>query len=94
MPGALPDYLRSLDSLASRYRLLKPRHPHCLLLFRLGLFYQAFGDDARLLARVAQVPLRSFNELDLAEIPVLGCERILNQIALADVTIIVYDDQL
>lgn len=42
-----------------QYLEIKKRHPNDLLLFRLGDFYEAFDDDARLLARELDIVLSS-----------------------------------
>src|SRR5688572_16496601 len=40
--SALPD-----TPVMRQYQELKARHPHALLFFRLGDFYELFGEDAR-----------------------------------------------
>jgi len=42
-----------------QYLRLKSTHPDCILLFRLGDFYETFDDDARVVARVCDVVLTS-----------------------------------
>ncbi|MBX5466740.1 MAG: DNA mismatch repair protein MutS [Firmicutes bacterium] len=45
--------------MAEQYRRLKAEHPEALLLFRLGDFYELFGDDAVTAAPVLEVQLTS-----------------------------------
>ena len=42
-----------------QYLQLKSQHPDCILLFRLGDFYEAFDSDAETVARVCDVALTS-----------------------------------
>ena len=42
-----------------QYLSLKSQYPECILLFRLGDFYETFDDDARTVARVCDVVLTS-----------------------------------
>ena len=42
-----------------QYQALKRQHPDTILFFRLGDFYETFGDDARLVARELQITLTS-----------------------------------
>ena len=46
-------------TLYERYLDLKGQHPETILFFRLGDFYEAFGDDARIVSRELQVVLTS-----------------------------------
>ena len=42
-----------------QYLSIKSQHPDCILLFRLGDFYETFDDDAKTVARVCNVVLTS-----------------------------------
>lgn len=42
-----------------QYLSLKSRYPDCILLFRLGDFYETFDDDAKIIAKVCDVVLTS-----------------------------------
>ncbi|MCC6627522.1 MAG: DNA mismatch repair protein MutS [Chloroflexi bacterium] len=44
-----------------QYLQLKQQHPHALLLYRLGDFYEAFDEDADVVARDARITLTSRN---------------------------------
>src|SRR5947209_13573176 len=48
-----------LSPIRRQYLELKRRQPEAVLLFRLGDFYEAFEDDAHLLARVLDITLTS-----------------------------------
>ncbi len=63
-----------------QYLEIKAKHPDALLLFRLGDFYEAFDDDARLLARELDIVLTSKLmgkglRVPLAGIPYMALER-------------------
>src|SRR5205085_2247459 len=49
----------SLTPMMQQYQEAKERHPGMLLLFRMGDFYELFGDDAELAARVLGLTLTS-----------------------------------
>ena len=48
-----------LSPLMEQYRQLKNQHPDSILLCRVGDFYEAFYDDAELIARVLEIALTS-----------------------------------
>ena len=52
-----------------QYRELKRRYPDHLLLFRLGDFYELFGEDAELGARLLSIALTSRQGAPMAGIP-------------------------
>lgn len=41
----------------SQYLNLKDKYPDCILLFRLGDFYEAFDDDAKTISKVLGITL-------------------------------------
>jgi DNA mismatch repair protein MutS len=55
-----------------QYLSLKAAHPDCILLFRLGDFYETFDDDARTVARVCDVVLTSRPVGDDQRVPLAG----------------------
>jgi DNA mismatch repair protein MutS len=88
-------YIIALQFLAAQYHQLKPRHPTAVLFFRLGVFYQTFGEDADLLAQVAGIPLKFITEgLPVAEVPVLACETAIDGITRRGLGIIILDEGL
>ena len=60
-----------LTPVMRQYQGLKRRYPDCLLLFRLGDFYEMFGDDAVLGARLLQIALTS-RQKGAGAIPMAG----------------------
>src|SRR5439155_975465 len=55
-----------------QYRDIKARHPHTILFFRMGDFYEMFEDDAKLAARELGLTLTSRNNGGAAEVPLAG----------------------
>ncbi|HEV2671067.1 MAG TPA: DNA mismatch repair protein MutS [Gemmatimonadales bacterium] len=55
-----------------QYRDIKARHPHTILFFRMGDFYEMFEDDAKLAARELGLTLTSRNNGSAAEVPLAG----------------------
>lgn len=63
----------SLDTpLMQQYRDIKARHPHAILFFRMGDFYEMFEDDARLAARELGLTLTARNNGGAADVPLAG----------------------
>src|SRR5262245_63401619 len=58
----------TLTPMMQQYREAKERHPGMLLLFRMGDFYELFGDDAEVAARVLGLTLTSRDK----QIPMAG----------------------
>jgi len=58
--------------LMRQYAAIKKEHPHALLFFRLGDFYELFFDDAVLAARELQITLTSRNKEKGVDIPMCG----------------------
>src|SRR5450755_3614807 len=58
--------------LMRQYAAIKKEHPHALLFFRLGDFYELFFDDAVLAARELQITLTSRNKEKGVNIPMCG----------------------
>jgi DNA mismatch repair protein MutS len=58
--------------LMRQYASIKKEHPHALLFFRLGDFYELFFDDAILAARELQITLTSRNKEKGLDIPMCG----------------------
>ena len=66
MPSAeaLPD-----TPLMRQYQALKSSYPHALLMFRLGDFYELFGDDAKLASGVLGVTLTARQGIPMCGVP-------------------------
>ena len=58
--------------LMRQYAAIKKEHPHALLFFRLGDFYELFFDDAVLAARELQITLTSRNKEKGVAVPMCG----------------------
>ena len=58
--------------LMRQYTAIKKQHPHALLFFRLGDFYELFFDDAITAARELQITLTSRNKEKDQAIPMCG----------------------
>ncbi len=55
-----------------QYLDIKAKHPNAILLFRLGDFYEAFDDDARLLSRELDIALTSKPNGNSERVPLAG----------------------
>ena len=55
------------SALAKAYEQMKAKHPDSLLLFRMGDFYEAYGDDAKTASDVLGITLTRRNAKDCTE---------------------------
>lgn len=55
-----------------QYRKIKERHPGALLLFRMGDFYETFGDDAVLVSQILGITLTKRSNGGAADVPLAG----------------------
>ena len=55
-----------------QYQTIKAQHPHAILMFRLGDFYELFYDDAVVAARELEITLTARNKEKGAAIPMCG----------------------
>jgi DNA mismatch repair protein MutS len=70
-PARLPD--TAATPVMAQYRQIKDAHPGCLLLFRMGDFYELFFDDAVAAAPALDIALtRRGRQADGADIPMCG----------------------
>ena len=58
--------------LMAQYREIKARHPHAILFFRMGDFYEMFYEDAEVAARALDLTLTSRNNGGATEVPLAG----------------------
>ncbi|MFZ0035923.1 MAG: DNA mismatch repair protein MutS [Candidatus Acidiferrales bacterium] len=58
--------------LLRQYHAIKKQHPHALLLFRLGDFYELFFDDAILASKILQIMLTARNREKGQPVPMCG----------------------
>jgi DNA mismatch repair protein MutS len=61
-----------LTPMFQQYQRIKAQYPDVLLLFRLGDFYEMFGDDARIGSQVVQLVLTSRESGKGNRIPLCG----------------------
>ncbi|HLY24055.1 MAG TPA: DNA mismatch repair protein MutS [bacterium] len=64
--------MTELTPMMRQYQALKDEHPHAILLFRLGDFFEAFFDDAQLVSRELQLTLTSRPVAKGRRIPMCG----------------------
>src|SRR5438309_593535 len=64
--------MRELTPMMRQYRSLKDQHPHAILLFRLGDFFEAFFEDAQAVAQELQLTLTSRPVAKGRRIPMCG----------------------
>jgi len=81
-----------LTPMLTQYMEVKGQHPECLLLFRMGDFYETFFEDAQTLARVAGVTLtsrdaKSEHPVPLAGVPYHALETYLTRLLKAGLTV-------
>jgi len=71
-----PNHVVSLDAagtpLMRQYAAIKRQHPHSLLFFRLGDFYELFFDDALVASKELQITLTSRNKEKGIAVPMCG----------------------
>ena len=56
----------------AQYRSIKEKHKDCILLFRLGDFYEMFYDDARLASKTLDLVLTGRGKNPAGRIPMCG----------------------
>src|SRR6266540_2644543 len=55
-----------------QYQSIKEQYPDCLLFFRLGDFYEMFGDDAKIGSEVLHITLTARDKGGDGKIPMCG----------------------
>ena len=68
----LADVKAAETPLMKQYGQIKQQHPEAILLFRLGDFYETFGQDAELTAKACGITLTKRNNGAAGEIPLAG----------------------
>ena len=68
------NYKQNLDStpLMQQYQVLKSQCPDCILLYRVGDFYETFMDDAKIVSEVLGLTLTSRNHGAAGDVPLAG----------------------
>ena len=54
-----PEHSRGITPLLAQYQAIKREHQDVILLFRLGDFYEMFGEDAKIGSQVLELTLTS-----------------------------------
>ena len=55
-----------------QYSSIKEKHKDCILMFRLGDFYEMFGDDAKTASKILQIALTSRDKSKEEPMPMCG----------------------
>lgn len=63
-----------------QYRKIKEQFPDSILLFRLGDFYEAFSDDAAIVARVCSAHLHTRDHVRMAGVPYYAIDQYIAQL--------------
>ncbi|MBO8126422.1 MAG: DNA mismatch repair protein MutS [Firmicutes bacterium] len=61
-----------LTPMMQQYYSIKAEYPECILLFRLGDFYEMFGEDAKLASKILDITLTSRDQGRSGKIPMCG----------------------
>jgi len=80
-----------LTPMMEQYQNIKNKHKDALLLFRLGDFYEAFFEDARLLSQATQIVLTSRNGYPMAGVPYHSLDQYLKKLIEAGYKIAICD---
>lgn len=64
----------------AQWETLKKSVPHAILLFRLGDFYEAFHDDAHVIARELELTLTKRQEVPMAGVPFHASENYIDRL--------------
>jgi len=71
------------DNLFAQYAALKAQYPGVILLMRVGDFYEAFGDNADVLARVLSLALTTRADRRTAGFPSVQLDRLVTALVRA-----------
>lgn len=64
--------MNELTPMLRQYYQIKMKYPDCILLFRLGDFYEMFGEDAEVASKVLEITLTSREAGNKGRIPMCG----------------------
>lgn len=76
---------KKLTPMLRQYFTIKDQHPDCILLFRLGDFYEMFGSDAEIASSILHIALTarhkgSENEIAMCGFPHFSCEQYIRKL--------------
>ncbi len=84
MPLASRDSAAPTPPMLKHWREVKAQHPHSILFYRVGDFYEMFNEDAELAARILDITLTSRGDgVPLAGVPVKAAAEYLRQLVSA-----------
>lgn len=72
--------MSATDAAMAQYARFKLRHPGCILLFRLGDFYEMFGDDATTVSKSLGLTLTNRAGVPMAGVPHHQLEQYLRKL--------------
>ncbi|MDI6745260.1 MAG: DNA mismatch repair protein MutS [Thermodesulfovibrionales bacterium] len=64
--------MSELTPLMKQYTSIKEKHKDCILMFRLGDFYEMFGEDAKIASKILQIALTSRDKSKEEPMPMCG----------------------
>src|SRR5690554_4191611 len=64
--------MNSLTPMMAQYQGIKQQYQDCILMFRLGDFYEMFGEDAIRAAKILEITLTSRDQGRSGQIPMCG----------------------
>ena len=64
--------MAKLTPMMAQYKAIKEKHQDCILMFRLGDFYEMFFEDAMEASRILQITLTSRNKGAAEKAPMCG----------------------
>ncbi|MGM5483084.1 MAG: DNA mismatch repair protein MutS, partial [Nanobdellota archaeon] len=64
--------MAKLTPAMQQFMNIKNKHPDCMLLFRMGDFYELFFEDARKAAEILEITLTKRGQLNGTDIPLAG----------------------
>ncbi|TYB95431.1 MAG: DNA mismatch repair protein MutS [Kosmotoga sp.] len=82
---------KKLTPMMEQYKSIKNKYKDALLLFRLGDFYEAFFEDAKLLSEATQIVLTSRNGYPMAGVPYHSLDQYLKKLIDAGYKIAICD---
>jgi DNA mismatch repair protein MutS len=69
-----------MQSISKQYEAIKAKYPDAILLFRVGDFYEAFGEDAKALQKHLGTQLTISDERTVASLPFQSLDHTLKKL--------------
>ncbi|MFY9450988.1 MAG: DNA mismatch repair protein MutS, partial [Bacillota bacterium] len=64
--------ISEMTPMLRQYYQIKMKYPDCILMFRLGDFYEMFGEDAEIASKVLEITLTGRDAGSLGRLPMCG----------------------